>query len=151
MKSKTGSMMPRKSYQRKNFRKMTVSWAAYRATQTLLSNHEPAIISLLPLFTENAHSLAMTAHSMRVIRAAVVHVNPSLCMVTPLSMTAVIAVDSRCLPWIRKFSGGLVVFMTKIGLFLCLAGFTWKWRPGKCSASGSLALDGQKQFALLEW
>ena len=62
-----------------------VSWVAYRATQTSLSNHEPAIISLLPLFTENAHSLAMTAHSMRVIRAAVVHVNPSLCMLMPLN------------------------------------------------------------------
>ena len=62
-----------------------VSWAAYRATQTSLSSHEPAIISLLPMFTENAHSLAMIAHSMRVIRAAVAHVNPS--------QTPVIAVD----------------------------------------------------------
>ena len=31
-----------------------VSWAAYRATQTSLSSHEPAIISLLQMFTENA-------------------------------------------------------------------------------------------------
>ena len=61
-----------------------VSWAVYRATQTSLSSHEPAIISLLPMFTENTH-LAMIAHSMRVIRAAVAHVNPS--------QTPVIAVD----------------------------------------------------------
>ena len=37
------------------------------------------------MFTENAHSLAMMAHCMRVIRAAVAHVNPS--------RTPVIAVD----------------------------------------------------------
>ena len=37
------------------------------------------------MFLENAHSLAMIAHSMRVIRAAVAHVNPS--------QTPVIAVD----------------------------------------------------------
>ena len=62
-----------------------VSWAAYQATQTSLSSDEPAIIPLLPMFTENAHSLAMIAYSMSVIRAAVAHFNPS--------QTPVIAVD----------------------------------------------------------
>lgn len=55
-----------------------VSWAAYRASQTSLSSHQPAIISLLPMFVENAHSLAMIAHSMSVV-------NPS--------QTPVIALD----------------------------------------------------------
>ncbi|KAK3735626.1 hypothetical protein QZH41_007395 [Actinostola sp. cb2023] len=54
-----------------------VSWAAYRASQSSLSCHEPAIISLLPMFLENAHSLAMILHSMKVIKSAVQHVNPS--------------------------------------------------------------------------
>lgn len=31
---------------------------------------------LLSMFTENAHSLAMIAHSMKVIKAAVQHLNP---------------------------------------------------------------------------
>ncbi|KAK3720972.1 hypothetical protein QZH41_006543 [Actinostola sp. cb2023] len=52
-----------------------VSWAAYRASKTPLSTHQPAIIALLPMFTENAHSLAMILHSMNVIRSAVCHVN----------------------------------------------------------------------------
>ena len=39
----------------------TVSWAAYRASKSSLSSHQPALISLLPMFTENAHSLAMIA------------------------------------------------------------------------------------------
>ena len=91
------------------------------------------IILLLPMFTEKAHSLAMIAHSMRVVRAAVAHGNLKL---------QLLLWTRRCLSWPRKFSGDLVVFMTKIGLFLCLAGLTRKWRPRKCSAGGSLGLDG---------
>ena len=37
----------------------------------------PAIISVLPMFTEEAHSLAMIAHSMKVVKMAIQHVNPS--------------------------------------------------------------------------
>ena len=55
----------------------TVSWAAYRALQASTTLHQPAIITLLPMFLENAHSLAMIKHSMDVIRAAVHHVNPA--------------------------------------------------------------------------
>lgn len=53
-----------------------VSWAAYRASKTPLSIYKPAIVTLLPMFTENAHSLAMIAHVMKVIKAAVQHLNP---------------------------------------------------------------------------
>ena len=54
-----------------------ISWAAYCASKCSLPCHEPAIISLLPMFYENAHSLAMIAHSMKVIKSAVEHINPS--------------------------------------------------------------------------
>lgn len=36
----------------------------------------PAIISLMPLFMENAHSVAMIRHAMDVIKAALQHLNP---------------------------------------------------------------------------
>ena len=55
----------------------TVSWAAYLALQATPTLHRPAIIALLPMFVENAHSLAMIKHSKDVIRAAVLHVNPA--------------------------------------------------------------------------
>lgn len=55
----------------------TMSWAAYRASKSSLSSHQPALISLLPMFTENAHLLAMIAHGINVISAAVKHLNPS--------------------------------------------------------------------------
>lgn len=53
-----------------------VSWAAYRVSKTPLSIYKPAIVTLLPMFTENGHSLAMIAHSTKVIKAAVQHLNP---------------------------------------------------------------------------
>lgn len=36
----------------------------------------PAIIALLPLFLDNAHSAAMIKHSMDIAKAAVNHLNP---------------------------------------------------------------------------
>ncbi|XP_044175497.1 uncharacterized protein LOC122958628 [Acropora millepora] len=44
--------------------------------------YEPAIISLLPMFTENAHSVAMIQHLIKGIQSAVKHVNPSQVPVT---------------------------------------------------------------------
>ena len=55
----------------------TVSWAAYWASKSSLSSHQPGLISLLPMFTENAHSLAMIAHAINVISLAVKHRNLS--------------------------------------------------------------------------
>ena len=57
----------------------TLSWAAYRASKSSLSSHQPALISLLPMFTDNAYSLAMIsiAHAINVISSAVKHLNPS--------------------------------------------------------------------------
>ena len=54
-----------------------VSWAAFSASQASLSSRSPAIISLLPMFTENAHTFAMILHSIKVVKSAVQHVNPS--------------------------------------------------------------------------
>ena len=53
-----------------------VSWTPYRASHVSLSSHEPAIISLLPFFMENAYSTAMISHAMNVIRFAVKYVSP---------------------------------------------------------------------------
>ena len=54
-----------------------VSWAAYLTSQVLFSSYEPAIISILPLFVENAHSTAMFLRAMNAIKSAVKHVNPA--------------------------------------------------------------------------
>ena len=48
-----------------------------RRQRTGLQNHRYHLINHLPMFTENAHSLAMIAHAINVIRLAVKHLNPS--------------------------------------------------------------------------
>jgi len=53
-----------------------ISWSAYHASMMARNDIPPAINSLLPLFTDNAHSVAMIKHSMNIVKAAVQHLNP---------------------------------------------------------------------------
>lgn len=53
-----------------------LSWAAFHASKQLPLHFEPAIITLLPMFMENAHSVAMILHAMNVVKSAIQHVNP---------------------------------------------------------------------------
>ena len=77
-----------------------VSWAAYRASQASPSSYTPAIITLLPMFLENAHSLAMILHSMNAVQSAVHHVNPT--------KTPVIAVDQPLFALAKQLQWKLV-------------------------------------------
>ena len=65
-----------------------LSWSSYYAEKQKTSIPPPAIISLLPLFYENAHSVAMIRHSMNMIQAAVHHLNagqvPVIAVAQPL-------------------------------------------------------------------
>jgi hypothetical protein len=52
-----------------------ISWSAYHAA--LEESVKPAAINaLLPLFLDNAHSVAMIKHSMTIVQAAIEHLNP---------------------------------------------------------------------------
>ena len=48
-----------------------ISWAAYHASKQPPLVHLPAIISLLPMFKEQAHSVCIILHSMNVVKQAV--------------------------------------------------------------------------------
>lgn len=65
-----------------------VSWAAYHADMQEAEIPPQAIHALMPLFHENAHSVAMIRHSMDMVSAAVHHLNPGqipvLCVDQPL-------------------------------------------------------------------
>lgn len=50
--------------------------SAYHANIQQAVIPPPAINALLPLFLDNAHSVAMIRHSMDIVRAAVQHLNP---------------------------------------------------------------------------
>ncbi|KAJ7391217.1 hypothetical protein OS493_019348 [Desmophyllum pertusum] len=54
-----------------------LSWAGFHASRQPPSTHTTAIIALLPMFLENAHSVAMILHSMNVVKSAVQHINPN--------------------------------------------------------------------------
>ena len=54
-----------------------ISWEAFHACRQPTTAHIPAVISLLPMFYENAHSVAMILHAMNMIKAAVNHINSS--------------------------------------------------------------------------
>ena len=53
-----------------------VSWAAYHASHQSTTQHVICHNSLLPLFHESAHTLAMIKHSFNVIKRVVEHLNP---------------------------------------------------------------------------
>jgi hypothetical protein len=53
-----------------------VSWSAYHADIQATVIPPAAINALLPLFRDNAHSVAMIKHSMTIVQAAVQHLNP---------------------------------------------------------------------------
>ena len=53
-----------------------ISWAAYHASQKPQVPEPVSIGALLPLFYENAHTVAMIKHGMNVIKKAIHHVNP---------------------------------------------------------------------------
>ena len=52
-----------------------VSWSAYHMSIQTTETPPSAIIALLPLFVENAHSVAMIKHSMDVVKAVVNYLN----------------------------------------------------------------------------
>ena len=62
-----------------------MSWAAFHASLQSSPVQQLDIVALLPLFLENAHSVAMVRHGMNVVNDVVQHLNPG--------QTPVIAMD----------------------------------------------------------
>ena len=55
---------------------MNISWSAYFSSLQVSAPKPPAIITLLPLFRDGAHSPAMVKHGMNIIKQVTIHVNP---------------------------------------------------------------------------
>ena len=53
-----------------------MSWAGFHASRQQQEPHAVALNALMPLFYENAHTVAMVKHGMGVIKKAIHHVNP---------------------------------------------------------------------------
>ena len=71
-----------------------ISWSAYHANLQKEVPHPPALIELLPLFRDNAHSVAMMKHGMDVLKRATEHLNPG--------QVPVVTVDCALYPILKK-------------------------------------------------
>ena len=90
-----------------------LSWAGFHASRQLPSTHTPAIISLLPMFLENAHFVAMIMHSMNVIKSAVQHIEPGETPVITLDQPLFAA--AKQIQWNRPASHGENQFVIMLG------------------------------------
>lgn len=75
----------------------TISWAAYHASQQSDIIEPPAIISMLPLFTEKADTPAMVKHGMDILNSLTDHLNPG--QVPVLACDCPIFAVSKYLQW----------------------------------------------------
>lgn len=57
-------------------KKEWVSWSAYHAACDNTVIPPVSINAMMPLFLENAHSVAIIKHSMTIVRDAIHHLNP---------------------------------------------------------------------------
>lgn len=89
----------------------SVSRAAYCASKSPIPHYTPAIVSLLPMFIENAHSLAMIAHSMKVVKSSVSHVNPN--QIPVIALDQPLFALAKQIQWARgnEYSEDNFVFM----------------------------------------
>ena len=71
-----------------------ISWSAHHANLQQEVPHPPAVIELLPLFKDNAHSVAMMKHGMAVLKRATEHLNPG--------QVPVVTVDCALYPILKK-------------------------------------------------
>ena len=94
--------------------KDVVSWAGYNSSHLSLSSHQPAIIALLPMFIENAHLFAMITHSIKVVREAIHHLNPS--------QTPAIAVDQPLFALAKQIQWSLGGMYSEDNLVVILGG-----------------------------
>ena len=54
-----------------------ISWSAHFASLQSQAPRSQAITALLPLFDENAHTMAMIQHSVTIVKEGVAYVNPN--------------------------------------------------------------------------
>ena len=74
-----------------------VSWSGYHASKQPQRHLKPAVSSLLPLFQDEAKSVAMIRHSMNIVKKATEYLNPGL-------FQRLLLINHR-LPWQSKYSG----------------------------------------------
>ncbi len=98
-----------------NLVNMNISWSAYFASLQLYVPKPPAIIALLPLFRDGAHSAAMVNHGMHIIKQITVSCNPE--QIPVLTVDSAIVYNSQ-----KEFSGNGQSCMEEKQYFILMGG-----------------------------
>ena len=96
---------------------MNVSWSAHFANSQVSVPKSPAIISLLPLFRDGAHSPAMVKHGMNIIQHITVRVNPG--QIPVFTVDQPIYAIAKKIQWTWRYvilMGGLHIEMAMLKL-----------------------------------
>ena len=93
----------------------TLSWSAYHASRSNVTQILPSINAILPLFSEEATSPAMLRHSMDIVNAAVQHINPG--------QTPVITVDQPLFAKIKQIQWSMPSNYGEDKFVIMLGGF----------------------------
>ena len=124
-----------------------ITWAAFHACRQPTTAHIPAVISLLPMFYENAHSIAMILHAMNMIKAAVNHVNPSEIPVITLDQP--LFALGKLIQWNWPSTHGEEKFVLMLGgLHIGMAAFKLlgDWLDGSGWTSALVAVEVATQW-----
>ena len=90
-----------------------ICWSAYHAHTQQAVIPPAALNTLLPLFLDNAHSVAIIKHSMDVINAAVRHLNPA--QVTVIAADHPLYATAKQIPWTWSSTHGEDSFVIMFG------------------------------------
>ena len=128
-----------------------ISWAAYHSVNQQSSSHLPAVSALLPLFPDNAKSVAIIAHAMDVIKSCVHHLNPRQVPVIALDQPLHTVAEQIQWNFKEKYEedksvimfGGLHIemgFLKLIGTWLDGSGWTTALVDANIASSGTAEL-----------
>ena len=124
-----------------------ITWAAFHACRQPTTAHIPAVISLLPMFYENAHSIAMILHAMNMIKAAVNHVNPS--QIPVITLDQPLFALGKLIQWNWPSTHGEEKFVLMLGgLHIGMAAFKLlgNWLDGSGWTSALVAAEVATQW-----
>ncbi len=112
-------------------RQYIMSWSAYFAHLQYSVRRPPAITSMLPMFRDSAHSVAMVKHGMDVIMKATEHVNPG--QIPVLTVDQPLYAISKEIQWSWPSKNGeekYVVLMGGLHIEMALLKVLGNWLDG---------------------
>ena len=92
---------------------INISWSSYLASQQETVPSPPALVALLPLFRDNAHSVAMIKHGMNLIQRATNHLNSG--QATVMSVDQPLYAIAKKIQWAYPVSHGVDKFVILMG------------------------------------